>query len=212
MSSAAAVRVTRRHEKPRARPSKPQPADFVVLRYGELTRRQRQLLHRLFQREILPALTPMALDPGHPFPRLSNRSISLAVMLKEPGHEERFGSLTVPKVLPRLWRIPGQPESPQFVRLEEMVAANIDSVFPGLEILSTSLFRVTRKAGTRVGETGVSNRPPSVRIRHNRRRFDDVLRLEVERSMPRRTRDLLIRNLGITPDQAVTVDGPLRRR
>ncbi len=187
--------------------SSPQP-EPEVLRYKELTRRQRQLLNRDFRHQILPALTPMALDPGHPFPRISDRSINLAVMLKEPGYGERFGSLTVPEIFPRRWRIPGQPESGKFVWLEEMVAANVDALFPGLEILSTTPFRVTRKARVAVAKKDVSRRRrlPGTR---GRRRQDTVLRLEVERGMPPRTRDLLIRNLGIKPDQAIAVDGPL---
>ncbi len=180
-----------------------------VLRYAELTGRQRQLLHQDFERRILPALTPMALGPGHPFPPVSDQSINLAVMLKEPGRGERFGSLTMPNMFPRLWRIPGQPESGKFVWLEEMVAANVESLFPGLEVVSTTPFRVTRKAGASATDGAAKRRPPA-RARRGRRRRDSVLRLEVERGMPPRTRDLLIRNLGIKPDQAVAVDGPLR--
>lgn len=209
--SSTAVRITQRHNKSGVPPPRPQEAGVEVLRYGELTRRQRQLLHRDFQRKVLPALTPMALGPGHPFPRVADQGINLAVMLKEPGHEERFGSLTVPSMFPRRWRIPGQPESGKFVWLEEMVAANIDSLFPGLEIVSTSPFRITRAADARAVSNGLSCQPPSTRARRDRRPLDTVLRLEVERGMPRRTRDLLIRNLGIKPDQAVSVDGPLQR-
>ncbi len=185
--------------------------EVEVLRYQQLSRRQRQLLQRDFQRRILPALTPMALGPGHPFPRISNRSINLAVMVKEPGHRERFGSLTVPTMFPRRWRIPGQPESNKFVWLEELVAANVDSLFPGLQIVSTSPFRVTRKTRTSAAGTRASKLRPRLLARRERRPSDTVLRLEVERGMPGRTRDLLIRNLGIAPDQAVAVDGPLQR-
>ncbi len=209
MDSTTAVRVARRHSQRRAQPQKPEEAGDEVLRYGELTHRQRRLLQRDFQLQILPALTPMALDPCHPFPRISSRCISLAVILKEPGHPERFGSLTVPSMLPHRWRIPGQPESGKFVWLEEMVVANIDSLFPGLEVISTSPFRITRDAGARDAGTGASNRRLSTQNRRHRRPTDSVLRLEVTRNMPRRTRDLLIQNLGIKPTQAVAVDGPL---
>ncbi len=178
-----------------------------VLRYHQLSRRQRELLHRDFERRILPALTPMAFDAGHPFPRVSDRCINLAVMLKEPKRGERLGSLTVPSMFPRRWRIPGQPESNKFVWLEELVAANVESVFPGHEIVDTSPFRITRKPRA---AAGASNRRPPIPARGGRRRADTVLRLEVERDMPRRTRDLLIRNLGIKPDQAFAVDGPLQ--
>ncbi len=204
----AVVHVSRRHRERGAPSTKREANGIEVLRYAALSRRQRRLLHQDFQRQILPALTPMALGPGHPFPRVSNQSINLAVMVKQPGHRERFGSLTVPQMFPRLWRIPGQAESNQFVWLEEMVAANIDSLFPGLEIVSISPFRITREAPSPAGgSTTTANRRPPVRTRHDRRRFDRVLRLEVERDMPRRMRDVLIQNLGISPDQAVPVDG-----
>ncbi len=191
---------------PNAQPPQPRAAGTEVLSYAQLTRRQRRLLHRDFESEILPALTPMALGPGHPFPRISNQRISLAVMLKDPGHGERFGSLTMPDMFPRLWRIPGQPESGKFVLLEEVVAANVDALFPGLEIVSATPFRITRAAGANAG--AMPRRSPPKR--RGRKRRSTVLQLEVERSMPRRTRDLLIRNLGIKPDQAVAVDGPFR--
>ncbi len=211
MGSTAPVRVARRHDRRRPEPPRPEAAGSEVMRYGELTSRQRRLLERDFRRQIQPALTPMALDSGHPFPRIADRSINLAVVLNEPGHGERFGSLTVPSMFPRLWRIPGQPESGKFVWLEEMVAANVDSLFPGLEIVNTSPFRVTREAGASADRTSASNRLPPRRLRRDRRRLDPALRLEVGRSMPQRTRDLLIRNLGIKPDQAVAVDGPLQQ-
>ncbi len=206
MDSTVAVRVARGHGGRRIEPPRPEAAGSQMLRYRQLSRRQRQLLEQDFRSQILPALTPMALDAGHPFPRLGHRSIHLAVMLKEPGYGERFGSLTVPSMFPRRWRIPGQPESGKFVWLEEMVAANVDSLFPGLEVLSTSPFRVRRAASADAG----SGAEPLPWRRRNGNPVDTVLRLEVERGMPRRTRDLLIRSLGIQPEQAVTVDGPLQ--
>ncbi len=211
MGSTTTIRVARRHSRFPARPPRSKKAGVQVLRYGELTRHQRRLLQQDFRHQVLPALTPMALGPGHPFPRISSQCINLAVMLKEPGHGERFGSLTVPSMFPRRWRIPGQPESGKFVWLEEMIAANVDSLFPGLEILSTSPFRITRAGGDRTGRQDTPNRLLPARSRRHPRPTDTVLRLEVERAMPRSARDLLIRNLGIQPDQAIAVDGPLQR-
>ncbi len=205
MGSTAIVRVARRHDRRKVEPPRPEAAASETLRYRELNRRQRELLRRDFKHQILPALTPMALDSSHPFPRVGDRSINLAVVLEEPGHGERFGSLTVPSMFPRLWRIPGQPESGKFVRLEEMVAANAASLFPGFEVISTSPFRVTRAPP--------ADRPDAAKQRlsvRGRKPLDTILRLEVERDIPPRTRDLLIRTFGIRPDQAVDVDGPLQ--
>ncbi len=211
MGSTTKIRVARRHSRFPARPPRSKKAGVQVLRYDELTPQQRRLLERDFQREVLPALTPMALGPGHPFPRVADQSLNLAVMLREPGRAERFGSLTVPAMFPRRWRIPGQPESGKYVWLEEMVAANVDSLFPGLEILSTSPFRITRADSARTGGQGASLRLLPARSRRGPETAGTVLRLEVERRMPRSARDLLIRKLGIQPEQAIAVDGPLQR-
>ncbi|MBN1177956.1 MAG: RNA degradosome polyphosphate kinase, partial [Anaerolineae bacterium] len=122
-------------------------AGINVLRYDELKRKQRKLLRRHFEKEIAMALTPLAFDPGHPFPHISNLSMNLAVVINDPQQGEKFARLKVPAMFPRLLAIPSEDKAESyeslglaegsannFVWLEEVVAANLDLLFPGLEV------------------------------------------------------------------------------
>lgn len=136
-----------------------------VLSYPEIRPKQRELLRQYFAREIFPALTPLAFDPGHPFPYISNLSLNLAVVVNDPMHGERFARLKVPNMFPRLLPIPSeetaesfeslgltQTGSSNFVWMEEVVAANLDVLFPSMEIVAAYPFRVTRDADMEIEE------------------------------------------------------------
>ncbi|MBN1953839.1 MAG: polyphosphate kinase 1 [Anaerolineae bacterium] len=193
-----------------------------VLSYDELKRRQRKLLRRHFEQEIYPSLTPLAFDPGHPFPHISNLSINLAVVVNDPQYGERFARLKVPGVFPRLLRIPSEETAEDyeslglaqvmtnnFVWLEEVIAANLDLLFPGLEIVAAYPFRVTRDADPEIEEDEASDLllaiEESVRMRH----FGSAVRLEVDTDMPERVRSILISNLQLAPYQVYTVQAPI---
>ncbi|MBN1813119.1 MAG: polyphosphate kinase 1 [Anaerolineae bacterium] len=197
-------------------------AGIEVLRYDELKRKQRKLLRQYFEREIFPALTPLAFDPGHPFPHISNLSINLAVVIDDPQHGERFARLKVPRVFPRLLRIPSEEKaddyeslglveetSPNFVWLEEVIAANLDMLFPGLEVMAAYPFRVTRDADPEIEEDEASDLLLTIEESVRLRQFGSVVRLEVEPNMPDRIRDILISNLGLAPYQVFTKSAPL---
>jgi len=145
-------------------------AGIQVLGYDELKGKQRKLLRRLFKREIFPVLTPLAFDPGHPFPHISNLSINLAVVINDPGHGEKFARVKVPHMFPRFVRLPSEEKVDDlqrlglegttysnFVWLEEVVAANLDLLFPGLEVISAHPFRVTRDADVEIEEDEASD-------------------------------------------------------
>ncbi len=197
-------------------------AGIRVLRYDELKRKQRKLLRRYFEREIFSVLTPLAFDPGHPFPHISNLSVNLAVVVNDPQYGERFARLKVPGVFPRLLRIPSEEKaesyeslglmeetSTNFVWLEEVIAANLDLLFPGLEIVAAFPFRVTRDADPEIEEDEAADLllaiEEGVRMRH----FGSAVRLEVDAAMPERIRDILVSNLGLAPYQVYTVDAPI---
>jgi polyphosphate kinase len=199
-----------------------QKAGIEVLNYNELKRKQRKLLRRYFEREIFPALTPLAFDPGHPFPHISNLSINLAVVINDPQHGERFARLKVPRVFPRLLRIPSEEQadnyeslglieeaSPNFVWLEEVIAANLDMLFPGLDVVAAYPFRVTRDADPEIEEDEASDLLLAIEESVRLRQFGSVVRLEVEPSMPDRIRDILVSNLGLAPYQVFTKSAPL---
>jgi len=195
-------------------------AGIKVLNYDDLKRKQRKLLRKYFKEEIFPALTPLAFDPGHPFPHISNLSINLAVVVNDPLHGERFARLKVPGTFPRLLRIPseetadeyqnlGLARSNTFVWLEEAVIANLDLLFPNIEIVAAYPFRITRDADPEIEEDEAADLliaiQESVRMRH----FSSAVRLEVDGAMSERVRDILITNLGLAPYQVYTVDGPI---
>ncbi len=198
-------------------------AGIKVLTYDELKRKQRKLLRKHFEQEIFPALTPLAFDPGHPFPHISNLSINLAVVINDPVNGQRFARLKVPNMFPRLLRIPSEETADEyqklglvteatsnnFVWLEKVVVANLDKLFPGLEIVNAYPFRVTRDADPEIEEDEAADLliaiQESVRMRH----FGSAVRLEVDNTMPEQVRNILVANLGLAPYQVYTADGPI---
>ena len=197
-------------------------AGIDILDYGELKGKQRKLLRRYFEREIFPALTPLAFDPGHPFPHISNLSLSLAVVLDDPRYGERFARLKVPAVFPRLLRIPSEEvaesyeslgllddTSNNYVWLEEVVAGNLDLLFPGMEIVATHPFRVTRDADPEIEEDEAADLLATIQESVQQRQFGSAVRLEVDTALPERIRNILVTNLGLAPYQVYTRDTPL---
>ena len=197
-------------------------AGIDILDYGELKGKQRKLLRRYFEREIFPALTPLAFDPGHPFPHISNLSLSLAVVLNDPRYGERFARLKVPAVFPRLLRIPSEEvaesyeslgllddTSNNYVWLEEVVAGNLDLLFPGMEIVATHPFRVTRDADPEIEEDEAADLLATIQESVQQRQFGSAVRLEVDTALPERIRNILVTNLGLAPYQVYTRDTPL---
>ena len=166
-------------------------------------------LRERFIDEIFPVLTPLAVDPSHPFPYISDLSLSLAVTVRDPATgERRFARVKVPPVLPRLWEV--APRT--YVLLERIIAANMGVLFPGMEVESHFLFRVTRNADLDIEEDEADDLLLAMEEELRRRRFGAVVRLEVERSMPHETRALLQRGLGLDPTNVYEVRGMLDLR
>lgn len=193
-----------------------------VLRYNELQPKQRQLLRGYFSKEIFPALTPLAFDPAHPFPHISNLSLNLAVVGTDPERGECFARVKIPDVFPRLVRIPSEDmvtESDQlgltdmaadnFVWLEEIVAANLNLLFPGITILAAYPFRITRDADFEIEEDEAADLLASIEEQVDNRHFGSAVRLEIDQATPEHIRDILIRNLSLAPYQVYTQDLPL---
>ncbi len=198
-------------------------ASIRILGYHELKRKQRKLLRRHFKSEIFPALTPLASDPSHPFPHISNLSINLAVVINHTSGEERLARLKVPQIFPRLLRIPAESSaekydrlgleeltgSRNFVWLEEVIAANLDMLFPDIEVVASYPFRVTRDADFEIEEDEASDLLEAMEEVVGQRHFGFAVRLEVDDQMPERIRDILTRNLELAPYQVHSVDGPI---
>src|SRR4051812_45666395 len=168
-----------------------------IVGYDERPERHHEMRTRFFD-EIFPVLTPLAVDPGHPFPYISDLSLSLAVTVRDPVTDERlFARIKVPPVLPRLMEVGDKT----YVLLEQVIAANLDALFPGMEILEHHLFRVTRNADLALEEEEAPDLLEAIEEELRKRRFGNVVRLEIERSMPYATRTLLMRGLNVeTPD------------
>ena len=163
-------------------------------------------LRRRFHDEIYPVLTPLAVDPGHPFPYISTLTLSIAVGLRDPQTgEQRFARVKIPPLLPRLMEVqPGR-----FVLLDQVIEANLDELFRGMEILETHLFRVTRDADIAIEEDEADDLLLAIEEEVRRRRFGEAVRLEVERSMPDVTRRILSKGIGVRDDDVYEVAGML---
>ncbi|MFL5683273.1 MAG: RNA degradosome polyphosphate kinase, partial [Chloroflexota bacterium] len=165
-----------------------------------------EALRQRFVDEIFPVLTPLAVDPGHPFPYISTLSLSIAVGLRDPETGERgFARVKVPQILPRLLEV----EPWRFVLIDQVIEANLDTLFSGMEIEEHHLFRVTRNADFEIEEDEADDLLLAIEEELRRRRFGAAVRLEVERSMPEATRALLLRGLGLGEDDCYDVRGML---
>jgi polyphosphate kinase len=163
-------------------------------------------LRQRFLDEIFPVLTPLAVDPGHPFPYISTLSLSIAVGLRDPETGERgFARVKVPQILPRLVEV----EPSRFVLIDQIIEANLDALFTGMEILEHHLFRVTRNADLAIEEDEADDLLLAIEEELRRRRFGEAVRLEVERSMPAATRALLLRGLGLSAEDCYDISGML---
>jgi len=176
-----------------------------IVRYEEREERHLEMRTRFFD-EIFPVLTPLAVDPGHPFPYISDLSLSLAVTVRDPvTTESLFARIKVPPVLPRLMEVGDKT----YVLLEQVIAANLDALFPGMEILEHHLFRVTRNADLALEEEEAPDLLEAIEEELRKRRFGNVVRLEIERSMPHATRTLLMRGLNVEAHDVYEISGML---
>jgi len=162
----------------------------LQLRVTELPRADRDHLDRYFQANVFPVLTPLAVDPGHPFPYISNLSLSLAVVLRGADGDERFARVKVPKILPR-WVPLTAPN--RFVPLEQVIGANLEMLFPGVEILGWYAFRITRNTDLQIEDSDEAEDLLSlIQEEVRNRRFAEVVRIEVDALMPPSVRQLLM--------------------
>lgn len=194
---------------------------IYIYNYSELTTRQKASVEAYFNEVVFPVLTPLAFDPGHPFPHISNLSLNLAVLLRDKKETEHFARIKVPNTLPRLVplkRSSGSvrkdgtiPKSHHFVWLEQLIAANLDKLFHGMRIVEAHPFRVTRDADMAIQELEASDLLESMEQTVRQRRFGSVVRLAISDSMSGRIRDILMENLDIDRNDVFPLPGPLGR-
>jgi polyphosphate kinase len=182
-------------------------AGIRIADMAELSRQELDFLRDYFQREVFPVLTPLAVDASHPFPYISNLSLSLAATIRDPGtRRDRFARVKVPGILPRFVAL---GDGATFVPLEQVVASHLDKLFPGMEAVEAHPFRVTRDADIELAEDEADDLLVAVEQELRRRRFGAVVRLEVAATMPDQVVRRLQRELEVDDDAVVTVEGPL---
>lgn len=184
-----------------------------ILRISELGADQRAALRALFEERVYPVLTPLAVDSGHPFPYISNLSLSLAVEMIEHSDEGEllhFARVKVPPSLPRFIEVEGTPEGEHwFVTLEDLIAYNLDDLFPGMIVSASHLFRVTRDADLDLQEDEADDLLRAIESELRRRRFGEPVRLEVSADMPPHLIERLLEALQIEEQDLYKCEGLL---
>ncbi|MEX2032867.1 MAG: polyphosphate kinase 1, partial [Dehalococcoidia bacterium] len=175
--------------------------------WSELDDADRAELATVFEERVYPVLTPLAVDPAHPFPYISNLSLNLAVVVEDPpSGETRFARVKVPPTLPRFVAL---PDGERFVALEQVIAAHLERLFPGMAIVAHHPFRVTRDVDFELDDEDEDLLEAIESVLHRRRKFAQAVRLEVDQTMTDEVLDVLCRELELEPAAVVTVDGPL---
>ncbi|WP_377478917.1 MAG: polyphosphate kinase 1 [Microcoleus anatoxicus] len=190
-----------------------------ILDYIDLNQEQRTYLHRYFKEQVFPVLTPLAVDPSHPFPFLSNLSLNLAVVVRDPDtQEELFARVKVPQVLPRFLPLPADLQWQQRgksavwtgVPLEQVIAHNLEALFPGMDIQEYHPFRITRNADLTVEEDEAEDLLLAIEQELRKRRFGgSAVRLEIQAIMPPGLRDMLMDELDLGEQDVYVVEGLL---
>lgn len=185
-------------------------ASIKISYYKDLKKKQQDELNEYFLDHIYPTLTPLAVDPGHPFPFISNLSLSLAVKLRRPDRDAfNFARVKIPTNQPRWLPIATSKYAFRFIPIEEVIRQNIEKLFPGMEIESSCLFRITRNADLRRNEEEAEDLKSMISEELRERRFAEVVRLEVEEDVDQSVLDLLKNELHLNDDDIIQVKGLL---
>ncbi len=181
-------------------------AGIHLLRYDQLTEDERNEMVRFFDAQVFPVLTPLAVDPSHPFPYISGLSLNLAVVVRNPNNgNELFARVKVPPSLPRFVALGNQ----RFVPLEDVIAAHLHALFPGMEVSQHHYFRVTRNEDVEVEEDDAENLLLALERELMRRRFGPPVRLEVDETIDPHVLQLLVSELDVTEPEVFKVPSPL---
>ena len=183
--------------------------DIEIVRWADLDRDEQKQCKRMFKERIFPVLTPLAVDPAHPFPYISGLSLNLAVLLKNPKTgKQHFARVKVPPIFSRFVALGGH----RFVPLEDVIAEHLNRLFPGMEILQVHSFRVTRNEDLEVEEDDAENLLAALEKELLRRRFGPPVRLEVEEHIDPAVLELLVSELGVSDEEVYRLPGPLDLR
>lgn len=197
-------------------------AGIHIRGYEALTPRQRQIVNETFHEMVFPVLTPLAFDPGHPFPHISNLSLNLAVMIKGRNHRKLFARVKVPDTLPQLVAVKRSsgatrkngttPHHHYFIWLVDLIKANLTALFPGMKVLEAHSFHVTRNADLEIQELEAADLLDAMEENVRNRRFGAVVRLLVKNDMPEFMREILLANMKVNRNDMYIMDAPLNMR
>src|SRR5258708_1159432 len=181
---------------------------IAIVRGDEVSKKELTQLHTVFRQQIFPVLTPLAVDPGHPFPYISHLSLNLAVTVRDPQRREhRFARVKVPPVLPRFIAL---GEDSRFVPLEDVISLHLQALFPGMDVIAHHPFRVTRDADLDHVDSDGTDRLAAIPTElRRRRRHARVVRLERDPGMSPEQHQLLTRHLELQPADLYHADGLL---
>jgi polyphosphate kinase len=187
---------------------------IALVHWNALSGPEQEGLHAFFRDQVFPVLTPLAVDPAHPFPYISGLSLNLAVILRNPvTDKEHFARVKVPPLLPRLISVGGDDDhAARFVPLEDVIAVHLDQLFPGMEVLQQHTFRVTRNEDLEVEEDDAENLLQALEKELLRRRFGPPVRLEIAEDVDPHVRNLLVRELGVSEAEVYVLPEPLDLR
>jgi polyphosphate kinase len=197
-----------------------------LVTWDSLSDSEKDRLHAIFAERVFPVLTPLAVDPAHPFPYISGLSLNLAIVVRNPSTDtEHFARVKVPPLLPRFVEVEPDPHAPdlatsgthqvrttRFLGLEDLIAVHLDQLFPGMEVVEHKTFRVTRNEDLEVEEDDAENLLQALEKELLRRRFGPPVRLELSEDVGDRVRDLLVRELGVNDSEVYTLPEPLDLR
>src|SRR4029077_5552918 len=182
---------------------------IVVQSAKELTEENRRHLREVFRREIFPVLTPLAIDPGHPFPHLLNKSLNLAVLLERPrNHEKLFAVVQVPAVLPRFVALPAE-RGHVFTPLETVIRMHLHELFPGMDLGHATVFRVTRNSEYEIDDDEVEDLLKAIEEEIRKRRRAFAVRLEIDADSPPEVRQFLMESLHLESGDVYDMPGLL---
>lgn len=180
-------------------------AGIHLRKYAELNPKQRKELEESFRREIFPLCTPLILHPAPTVPFISNRSLNLAIELRDLNGETKLARVKVPTIVPRAVRLPGRKH--EYVLLEEIIAANLKYLFPGVKVVASHLFRVIRDADVEIRQLEAADLINTIEETLKLRRLGDPVLLEVAHTMPKRIRRLLMGILELDDEDTFALDG-----
>jgi polyphosphate kinase len=185
--------------------------NIQLVRWSDLDAPERERLRTYFREQVFPVLTPLAVDPAHPFPYISSRSLNLAVALRDPdgANAELFARIKVPNNVPRFVTVQNDARGVRFLPVEELIANHLDQLFSGMQVLEWHLFRVTRNAELEVDEDRDEDLLQALERELAQRRFGPPVRLEVAASISDHVLDLLVRELDMDSHDVLRVPGLL---